>query len=143
MGALRNLFLGGNEEHHRHHQQDWQQERLVGTSDDVKTYDSPLGDRNRKEGEEVEQSLFDRTGNTGADAVRLASDVAPGMGVANVSEGLGRMVGTIAGVLEKVAGGGGGEGKERGAEAEAPAGPDIPVVPFTSTAEIIEARRQE
>ncbi|GIL81379.1 hypothetical protein Vretifemale_10368, partial [Volvox reticuliferus] len=122
LGALRGLFIGKDQQQQRG--------REGGVAD--------LSSRKEEEEEKEKEKEEEMGGKSGA------SHVAPGVRTDEVSEGLGRVAGSIVGALGKVLGGDGGSGVEgeRG-EAAAPAGPDAPVVPYTSTAEILAARRQE
>ncbi|GLC41232.1 hypothetical protein PLESTF_000791500 [Pleodorina starrii] len=116
LGALRGLFIGGDD-----------------------SRDQQIVEERRQREEAAEEREAERRRREGSGA----SDVGPGVDAGDVSEGLGRVAGGIAGVVDKVLGGdGGGKEGERG-EVAAPAGPDVPVVPYTSTAEILAARHQE
>ncbi|KXZ49425.1 hypothetical protein GPECTOR_21g651 [Gonium pectorale] len=130
--ALKGLLLGTPEERR-------QRERHVEERRQHETQAVQQADREAAEREQERQRERESGG--------AAGEVGLGDLAEDISRGLGKVAGGVMGALEKlqeVGGAGGKEGRERGAGA--PAGAEEvapPMEPYTSTAEIMAARREQ
>lgn len=134
LGALKNVFIGAGDE--RHERERYREDDTASRGDTDRSSRTTAAEKAPPKS----TGLADMA-PCGPDEVEIqpsqgswsgSSDIGPGVNADGIAKGLGEVLGEVAGVLEKVMGG----GRERGE------GPDTPVVPYTSTAEILAARQE-